>query len=153
MSFSIFFFQNNNFFLQTQGLKIADLQRPLKTQEQSFFHDVLQNRRGLKKKKKKFKTFYHFSDLISIFRVFPSLENCRENFKTFSRIQDFVRTLYDALPGRDDALLMPIKVARCIILSLILTFSFHYCFYSNTDKPSVSKSKGYPLQWRIQTYR
>ena len=92
-----------------------------------------------------------FSDLISIFRVLPGLENYRENFKTFSRIQDFVRTLYDALAGRDDALLTPIKVARCIILSL--TFSFHYCFYGNTDKQSVSKSKGYPLQWRIQTYR
>ena len=67
-----------------------------------------------KKKQKKLKTFYHFSDLISIFRVLPGLENCWENFKTFSRIQDFVQTLYDVLAGRDDALLTPTKAASYI---------------------------------------
>ena len=41
-TFSRFFFQNNKFFLQTQGYQIGDQQRPWKTQEPGFSHDVLQ---------------------------------------------------------------------------------------------------------------
>ena len=38
--------------------------------------------------------FYHFFKTLPLFsRLFPGLENCRANFKNFSRIQDSVRTL------------------------------------------------------------
>ena len=50
---------------------------------------------ALKKKvEKNVKTFYHFFQTLSLFsRLFPGLESCWRNFKTFSRIQDSVRTL------------------------------------------------------------
>ena len=38
------FFQNNNFFFQTQGYQKGDQQRPSKTQEQSFFNGALQKK-------------------------------------------------------------------------------------------------------------
>ena len=45
-------------------------------------------------KKKKKEDFYHFFKTLPLFsRLFPCLENCWANFKTFSRIQDTVRTL------------------------------------------------------------
>ena len=45
--------------------------------------------------KKKMKTFYHFTKLYFCFPdFFSGLENCWANFKTFSRIQDSVRTLH-----------------------------------------------------------
>ena len=41
--------------------------------------------------------FYHFFQTLSPFsRLFPGLENCWANFKTFSRIQDSVWTLFKA---------------------------------------------------------
>ena len=44
--------------------------------------------------KKKLKTFYHFFQTLSLFsRLFPGLESCWANFKTFSRIQESMRTL------------------------------------------------------------
>ena len=43
------------------------------------------------KKKKDFLPFFQTLFLFS--RLFPGLENCWANFKTFSRIQDSVRTL------------------------------------------------------------
>ena len=43
---------------------------------------------------KKLQTFYHFFQTLSLFsRLFLGLENWFANFKTFSRIQDSVRTL------------------------------------------------------------
>ena len=39
------FFQNNNFFFQTQGYRIGDQYIPLKKQEQSIFHDALERTR------------------------------------------------------------------------------------------------------------
>ena len=41
-TFSRFFYQNNTFFLQSQGYQIGDQQRPWKTQESGFSHGVLQ---------------------------------------------------------------------------------------------------------------
>ena len=64
-------------------------------QEQSFFHDGRQDFIRFDQNKKKFKTFYHFFKTLPLFsRLFPGLKNCWANFKTFSRIQDCVRTLY-----------------------------------------------------------
>ena len=47
---------------------------------------------ALKKKNEHFLPFYQTLFLFS--RLFPGLENCSANFKTFSRIQDSVRTLH-----------------------------------------------------------
>ena len=43
--------------------------------------------------KKKRRLLPFFQDFTSIFQYFPCLENCWVNFKTFSTIQDSVRTL------------------------------------------------------------
>ena len=79
--------------------------------EQSFVHGALQtngwdwirsDRRGkqfsviknLLKLWKKNPDFLPFFQTLSLFsRLFPGLENCWVNFKTFSRIQDSVQTL------------------------------------------------------------
>ena len=103
------FFQNNNLFFQTQGYQIADRKRPLKkkTQEQSFFPDMQArlNKIWPTRKKihfwrtsctafKKTQDFLpFFQDFTSIFQTFPRSGKCWANFKTFSRIQDSVRTL------------------------------------------------------------
>ena len=84
-----------------------------KRRNKAFFHDAMQTHgRGcvrfdqnekkkeftykalavaLKKKTQEFLPFFHTLSLFS--RLFSGLENCWENFKTFSRIQDSVRTL------------------------------------------------------------
>ena len=103
------FFQNNNFFFQTHSYqnKLA-IETLKKEQEQSFINDALPTYRWdwiwLDQKEKTFtckstccsfrKNFLPFFQTLSLFsRLFPGLENCWTNFKTFSRIQDSVQTL------------------------------------------------------------
>ena len=43
--------------------------------------------------KKNSRLFTNFQTLFLFFRLFPALESCWTNFKTFPRIQDAVRTL------------------------------------------------------------
>ena len=101
------FFQNNNFFFQTQGYQIGDQ----KMKEQSFFHDALQTCRRdwirFDQHKKKFtckalivtfkKKNQDFVPLSRLYLYFTNLENCWGNLKTFSRFEDSVRTLLQIL--------------------------------------------------------
>ena len=102
------FFQNNNLFFQTQGYQIGDQSRPLKKRRNKTFsmtcrrdwirfdqHEKKFTSEGLVVRlSKKLKTFYHFFKTLPLFsRLFPGLENCWANFKTFSRIRDSLRTL------------------------------------------------------------
>ena len=87
------FFQNNNFFFQTQGYQIGDQ----KMKEQSFFHDALQTCRRdwirFDQHKKKFtckalivtfkKKNQDFVPLSRLYLYFTNLENCWGNLKTF----------------------------------------------------------------------
>ena len=50
---------------------------------------------NVEKENKKNPDFLPFFKTLSLFsRLFPGLENCFANFKTFSRIQDSVQTLF-----------------------------------------------------------
>ena len=82
-----------------------------KKQRQSFFHDVQARLNKIRPTRQDFfcealvvafkKTqgfLPYFQDFNSIFQTFPGLENSWENLKTFSRIQDSVRTLSLTLP-------------------------------------------------------
>ena len=103
-------FPNNNFFFRTSGSQIGSINRDLKTQEQKLFlwcaaniwariNKIWQKQKKFTYKalvvslKKNSRLFHSFADVISIFQTFPGLENNWTNFKTFSRIQDSVRTL------------------------------------------------------------
>ena len=78
------FFQNKNFFFQTRGYQMGDL---TKTKNKFTY-------RALVVALKKTQDFLPFCQSLSLFsRLFPGLENCWANFKTFSRIQDSVWTL------------------------------------------------------------
>ena len=107
------FFQNKNFFFQTQGYQIGwSVETLIKAGTKIFFmvcckctgeieYKIWPNwkRNSLLKalvvalKKKTSRFFTVFPDFISIFQTFIVLENCGANFKTFSRIQDSVQTL------------------------------------------------------------
>ena len=91
----------------------------LKTQQQTsfFFHDTLQTYgRGLKKLDQNEKNSTHEALVVALktypqhflhfSRLFTSLENCWENFKTFSRIQDSVRTLKGRKPPTNKSWLL-----------------------------------------------
>ena len=111
-TFSRLFFQNNHLFLQNQGYQIGHQKRPSKKARTKLLLWCGANIRARLNKiwpkrnkftyealsvalDKKRKSFYHFSHSLSLFsRLFPGLENCWANFKTFSRIQDSVRTLH-----------------------------------------------------------
>ena len=108
-------FHNNNVFCQSRGYhQIGDQQRRWKWQEQSFTThckrtdeiewDSTKRKKkkftyialavALKKRKKNSRLFIIFPEFISISKLFPDLDNCWANFKTFSKIQDSARTLF-----------------------------------------------------------
>ena len=124
------FFQNNNFFFQTRwsigtfknaGIKLLSSYSwdwirfdQNKTKNHTYKFVV-----ALKKKKTQdflpfFQTLFPFS------RLFPGLENCWANFKTFSRIQDSVRTLFILFPPAEPSTNL-IYRNKWSILCVILT--------------------------------
>ena len=97
-------FPSNNFFFHSQHYQIDD--RDLKeTEEQSFFSWYAVNVRARLSKIWPIQKRCHLKSTCSSFqknlktsflfpRLFSGLENCCANFKTFSRIHDFVWTLH-----------------------------------------------------------
>ena len=103
--------QNNNSFPDSRLSNRWSIETLKKMSEQSFVHGALQTNgwdwirsdqrekkisviKNLLKVWKKNPDFLPFFQTLSLFsRLFPGLENCWVNFKTFSRIQDSVQTL------------------------------------------------------------
>ena len=92
------FFQNNNFFFQTQGYQIGD-QHDAGTKP--FLNKIWPKQKIIKHTKSASRSFEKktqdslpsFQTCALFSRLFPGLENCWTFFKTFSRIQDSAGTL------------------------------------------------------------